>query len=99
MEKDLEYYENLEKEGRLLVLPCRLGGIVHIIICNKWRYGRKEIYINTGKFGYSDINKICNTVFVNRKDAVIKAYRMYKQNPDMWMSKELIEEAWSYGEK
>lgn len=98
MEKDLEYYQKLEKEERLLVLPCKLGGIVHII-CTRRRYGNNEIYVNTGKFGYSDINKMCNTVFVDRKDAVIKAYRTYKQNPDTWMSKELIEEAWSYGEK
>ena len=57
-----------EAEGRLLVLPCRVGDVVYIT-GSKYRAGRDETWVNTGKFRFSDLEKLGKTVFLSREEA------------------------------
>lgn len=53
-----------------VILPqCKVGDTVYII-GSKYRKGRKEKWINTGKFRLSDIDKIGKTVFLTEKEAL-----------------------------
>lgn len=52
----------------VLELPCEIGKTVFIIGC-KYRHGRMELWINTGKFKLSDIPKLGKTVFLTREAA------------------------------
>ena len=51
-----------------VVLPCKLGDPV-FIIGGKYRAGRLEQWINTGKFRLTDLEKIGKTVFLTREEA------------------------------
>lgn len=64
----LACYEDLEERGQLVVLPCKVGDTVYII-GGKYRAGRFEWWINTGKFRLSDLEKIGKTVFLTREEA------------------------------
>ena len=63
-------------EGRLVcpscergvLLPCKIGDVV-FIIGRKYRAGRYETWINTGKFSLGDLDKLGKTVFLSREDA------------------------------
>jgi len=57
-----------ECECRLLVLPCKVGDIVYIT-GSKYRAGRWETWVNTGKFRLSDLEKLGKTVFLTREEA------------------------------
>ena len=57
-----------EAEGRLLVLPCRVGDVVYIT-GSKYRAGRDETWVNTGKFRFSDLEKLGKSVFLTREEA------------------------------
>ncbi len=67
-------YEQLKEwceanaEGRLLVLPCRVGDVVYIT-GSKYRAGRWETWVNTGKFRLSDLEKLGKSVFLTREEA------------------------------
>lgn len=66
-----EEFQQLSKakaEGRLVMLPCKIGGLV-FIIGSKYRHGRDETWINTGKFRWSDMEKLGKTVFLSREEA------------------------------
>lgn len=64
----LKVYEDAEGEGRLLILPCKVGDVVYII-GSKYRAGRWETWVNTGKFRLSDLEKLGKTVFLTREEA------------------------------
>ena len=66
--KKLQEYENAEEDGRLVVLPCKVGTPV-FIIGSKWRGGRYDQWVNTGNFRWSDLEKFGKTVFLTREDA------------------------------
>ena len=66
-----EYISNLlkaERDGKLLILPCKLGDTVYIV-GGKYRHGCMETWINTGKFCLEDIAKLGDTVFVSLEKA------------------------------
>lgn len=64
----LANYEDLEEQGRLIVLPCKIGDTVYII-GSKYRRGYFEDYINTGKFDITDLPKLGNSVFLTKAEA------------------------------
>lgn len=57
-----------EADDRLLVLPCRVGDVVYIT-GSKYRAGRWETWVNTGKFRFSDLEKLGKSVFLTREEA------------------------------
>lgn len=65
----LQVYENLEEQGRLVKLPCKVGDDVYYIlgIPNK-----TPCAIDKCKFELSDINKIGKTLFLTREEAKAK---------------------------
>lgn len=66
--EELKEYKQLEEQGLLLKLPCKIGDTVYVIGC-KYRNGTFEKWINTGKFNYSDLEKLNNTVFLTKEEA------------------------------
>ena len=60
----LEEYKELEEQGLLK----KLGDTVYIIGC-KYRHGIHEKWINTGRFKYSDLEKLNKTVFLTKEAA------------------------------
>ena len=64
----LKEYEDLEEQGRLIVLPCKMGDTVYII-GSKYRRGYFEDYINTGRFDITDLPKLGNSVFLTKEEA------------------------------
>lgn len=73
----------INKEGRLLLLPCPIGSKVYVI-SHKYRAGRDEWWINTGKFRPSDMEKIGDRVFLTYEDAKAKIFTMNKDNQRFW---------------
>nr|DAG65358.1 MAG TPA: hypothetical protein [Caudoviricetes sp.] len=65
----LAEYENLEEQGRLIKLPCKVGDDVYYIlgIPNKM-----PCTIDKCVFELSDINKIGKTLFLTRESAEAK---------------------------
>ena len=63
MEK-LAEYETAEEEGRLVILPCKIGTIVYVIrqSWNGWNIDKK-------KFSYAMIGKVGKTVFLTSEEA------------------------------
>lgn len=66
--RKLNEYQEAEAEGRLLILPCKVGDVVYIT-GSKYRAGRWETWVNTGKFRLSDLEKLGKTVFLAREEA------------------------------
>ena len=60
----LTEYETAEEEGRLVVLPCKVGDTVYVLrqSWNGWN-------INKEKFTYRMIGKLGKTVFLTREEA------------------------------
>lgn len=60
----LSEYEAAEEEGRLVVLPCKVGDAVHVLrqSWNGWNIDKK-------KFTYGMIGKFGKTVFLAREEA------------------------------
>lgn len=67
--KKLADYEDLEEQGRLVKLPCKVGDDVYYIlgIPNK-----TPCTIDKCTFELSDINKIGKTLFLTREEAEAK---------------------------
>jgi hypothetical protein len=67
--RKLKEYEDLEEQGRLIKLPCKVGdGVYYILgIPNK-----TPCVIDKCKFELSDINKIGKTLFLTREEAEAK---------------------------
>ena len=51
-----------------VVLPCKLGATV-FVIGGKYRHGRFEKWINTGKFRLSDLDSLGKSVFLTELEA------------------------------
>lgn len=66
--RKLAYYEEMEEQGKLVILPCKIGTPI-FVIGSKYRSGKIDKWINTGKFRWSDIEKIGKTVFLTREEA------------------------------
>ena len=60
--------DHFKYRSRIIELPCKLGDPV-FIIGGKYRAGRVERWINTGKFRLSDLEKMGKTVFVTSEEA------------------------------
>lgn len=62
--KKLAEYETAEEEGRLVVLPCKVGDTVHVLrqSWNGWNIDKK-------KFTHFMIGKVGKTVFLTREEA------------------------------
>lgn len=73
----LKDYEDLEKQGRLLKLPCKVGDDVYYIlgIPNK-----TPCAIDKCTFELSDINKIGKTLFLTREEAEVKLKELRGSN-------------------
>ena len=67
--RKLKEYEDLEEQGRLIKLPCKVGdGVYYILgIPNK-----TPCVIDKCKIELSDINKIGKTLFLTREEAEAK---------------------------
>lgn len=72
----LAEYEDLEEQGRLIVLPCKTGDTIYIT-GSRYRRGRIESWINTGKFRISDMEELGKHIFLTKAEAE-KALEMEK---------------------
>ena len=72
--RKLAEYETAEEEGRLVVLPCKVGTTVYVIDYT-WNYGeigdkaKRNYFIKRMSFVYGMINVFNKTVFLTRKEA------------------------------
>ena len=59
-----KFLKTADKEGRLVVLPCKVGDAVYVLrqSWNGWNIDKK-------KFTYAMIGKVCKTVFLAREEA------------------------------
>ena len=73
----LKDYENLEEQGLLVQLPCKVGDIVYIIINQRDNYD-DTIYqiVSATSFGLSMIDNIGKTVFLTQAEAEQKLKEM-----------------------
>lgn len=57
-------YETAEKDGRLIVLPCKVGDTMYVLrqSWNGWNIDKK-------KFSYAMIGKVGKTVFLTSEEA------------------------------
>lgn len=68
--KRLAEYETAEEEGRLVVLPCKVGDIVFKIAPQTDNFNDFVYYIITAvNFRYEMIPKLSKTVFLTREEA------------------------------
>lgn len=80
----LAEYETAEEDGRLVVLPCKVGTTVYVIDYT-WNYGeigdkaKRNYFIKRMSFVYGMINVFNKTVFLTRKEAE-KALEEMKKN-------------------
>lgn len=65
----LAEYEDLEEQGRLSKLPCKVGDDVYYILSIP---NKTPCAIDKCKFELSDINKIGKTLFLTREEAEAK---------------------------
>ena len=66
--KELKEYRDLEEQGRLIVLPCKIGDTIYIT-GSRYRRGRIESWINTGKFRISDMEELGKHIFLTKEEA------------------------------
>lgn len=80
----LKEYEALEEEGRLLVLPCKVGTTAYVIDYT-WDYGEigdkaeRRYFIRETPFEYGMIDEFNKSVFLTREEAE-KALEEMSQN-------------------
>lgn len=74
--KKLGELEDAEEEGRLVVLPCKVGAPVCFL-----RHGFDGWRIDNRKFTYGMIGKFGKTVFLTREEAD-KALKEMEEKPD-----------------
>ena len=66
----LAEYETAEEEGRLVVLPCKVGDAVYKIIYQRDNFDDQPYsIITTVNFKYEMIDQIGKTVFLTREEA------------------------------
>lgn len=66
---ELKKYEDLEEQGRLIKLPCKVGDDVYYILGIP---NETPCAIDKCTFELSDINKIGKTLFLTREEAEAK---------------------------
>lgn len=69
----LAAYEDLEEQGRLMMLPCSMGSTIYMIV-TKHTKGREPFsFIKTTELMESNVFRVCRdfgkTVFLTREDA------------------------------
>ena len=68
--KKLAEYEIAEEEGRLVVLPCKVGDIVYKIMCQRDNFDDRPYRIITSvNFRLDMADDIGKTVFLTREEA------------------------------
>ena len=76
----LAHYEDLEEQGRLIELPCKVGDYVYKIHNNDWkqflRGGGRKLEIIKSVFTYKDIPCIGTLVFLTKEEAEAKLAEM-----------------------
>lgn len=73
----LKAYEDLEEQGKLLKLPCAVGGEVYGIINQTSNYdGTPYRIVTVSNFRLDMLNKIGKTVFLTRQEAEDKLEEM-----------------------
>lgn len=66
----LAEYEDLEEQGRLLKLPCKIGGTVYVIMNQRDNFSDALYKIVTAAFfRYGMIKDVGKTVFLTREEA------------------------------
>ena len=66
----LSAYETAEEEGRLVVLPCKVGDIVYKIMCQRDNFDDRPYRIITSvNFRLDMADDIGKTVFLTREEA------------------------------
>lgn len=73
----LQVYKNLEEQGRLLKLPCKIGDDVYYILGIP---NETSCTIDKCTFELSDINKIGKTLFLTREEAEAKLKELRGNN-------------------
>lgn len=63
-----EFFADYLLSNNVIILPCKIGDTVYVI-GGKYRHGSVEKWINTGKFRFSDIDKLGKTVFLSKEEA------------------------------
>lgn len=69
LRETLKKYEDLEEQGRLVILPCKVGDDVYYILGIP---NETPCTIDKCAFELSDINKIGKTLFLTREEAEAK---------------------------
>ena len=84
LREKLKEYEDLEEQGRLIKLPCKIGDEVYnitwwddvqekVVVKGKTYYRTIHKHkVSKSAFGYTDIEEIGKTVFLTRKEAEAK---------------------------
>jgi hypothetical protein len=72
LQKELDYYHQLEAEGKLKILPCKLGIPVYVVAAAR-ESGRAWLGVNKTRFRLSDVEKWGKTVFATRDEAMAAA--------------------------
>ena len=66
----LAEYEDLEEQGKLLRLPCKIGGTVYVIMNQRDNFSDALYKIVTAAFfRYNMIKDVGKTVFLTKKEA------------------------------
>ncbi len=78
--EELQRYKDLEEQGRLIELPCKVGDYVYKIHNNDWkqflRGGGRKLEIIKSVFTYKDIPCIGTLVFLTKEEAEAKLAEM-----------------------
>lgn len=93
----LKDYEDLEEQGRLIKLPCKIGDTIYnttwwdniqekVIVKGKTYYRTIPKHkVSKSTFHYSDINEFGKTVFLTRKEAEEKLKELNnEENTDLY---------------
>lgn len=67
-EVQLSQFKKAKSEGRLLILPCKIGDLV-FVVGSKIRAGSLEAWVNSGRFRLTDLPKVGTTIFLTREEA------------------------------
>ena len=71
--KKLAHYEDLEEQGRLVELPCKVGDTVYIPMQIRDNYtDLPRTVIAQACFKLADINRIGKTVFLTKEEAEVE---------------------------
>ena len=67
-EAQLSQFKKAQNEGRLLMLPCKIGDPV-FVVGSKIRAGSIEAWVNSGRFRLTDPPKVGTTIFLTQEEA------------------------------